>query len=133
MEAAMQVAAAVKRILLRGVPAILALALALPAVAEEPGVPDAATGLATDLGTDLEPMTVTAPANPLDRSLHLLRLLVDKSAPCLGCDAVLARREPFPATVLEYLLLPADRIDEATRTARDIKLQDSRDLEYLRP
>lgn len=118
----MQVAAAVRPALSLGVPALLALACALPAAGQESGAP-----------TELEPMTVTAPVDPLDRSLLLLRLLVEKSAPCLGCDAVLAQREAFPETALEYLLLPADRIDEATRTARDVKLQDSPDLEYLRP
>lgn len=121
----MQGVAAVKRILPLGAAALLALAGSLPSAAQDPGAADAAT--------ELEPLTVIAPVNPLDRSLHLLRLLVAKSAPCLGCDAVLAQREEFPATVLEYLLLPADQVDEATRVARDVKLQDSPDLEYLRP
>lgn len=121
----MQVAAVVRRTLPRALPALLALACALPAAGQDGGPPDDAT--------ELEPITVTAPVSPLDRSLHLLRLLVDRSAPCLGCDAVLARSEPFRMTVLEYLLSPPDQVDEATRTAREVKLQDSPDLEYLRP
>jgi len=84
----------------------------------------------------LDPITVTGTVEPLDRSMHLLRLLVDQSAPCLGCDAVLQlqARPPMARTVLDFLLLPAEPppVDEATRLARDIKLRDSPDLDYLR-
>lgn len=91
----------------------------------------AAAGVGDEAPTVLDPVEVTAPVTPLDRSLYLLRLLVEQSAPCLGCDAAAAGRVPA-LPVLDYLMLPADRVDEVTRLARDVKLQDSRDLEYLR-
>ena len=84
---------------------------------------------------EFEPLTVTAPVEPLDRSLQMLRLLVEQSAPCLGCDAVLQPRTSRTVDFLSYLLLPAEppQVDEATRLAHEIKLQDSPDLDYLRP
>lgn len=100
--------------------AMLAAVLALRATAQEPEP------------VTLEPLTVTAPVAPLDRSLYLLRLLVEQTTPCLGCDAVLVAREPAALKLLDYLLFPPDRLDEAARLAREIKLQDSPDLEYLR-
>jgi hypothetical protein len=80
---------------------------------------------------ELEPVTVIAPAAPLDRSLQLLRALVRDSTPCLGCDAApLPAREP---ALLELLLASEPpQPDEATRLQREIKLKDSPDLEYLR-
>ena len=87
----------------------------------------------TDPATELDPITVTAPVAPLDRSLHLLRLLVAQSAPCLGCDAVLTQ-PPATARLLGYLLAsepPAVSQDDLLLL--DIKLKDSPDLEYLRP
>jgi hypothetical protein len=105
--------------------AIVALATA-PVLAQDTAAPET---------TELDPITVTAPAAPLDRSLNLLRLLVAQSAPCLGCDAVLAPVQP-PATarLLGYLLAsepPA--VSQHDLLLLDIKLKDSPDLEYLRP
>lgn len=113
---------------IRSLTALLAL-LAFAAGAQAPADP-------ADSAVKLDPITVTGATEPLDRSLHLLRLLVDQSAPCLGCDAVLRikARPPVALTVLEFLLLPTEPpvVDEATRLARDIKLQDSPDLDSLR-
>lgn len=84
---------------------------------------------------ELESITVIAPQRPLDRSLELLRILVEQSTPCLGCDAVLRQPRSRTASLLGYLLLPGEppQVDEATRLAHEIKLQDSPDLDYLRP
>ena len=101
------------------------LALAGPAMAQEP---------ATDEATELEPMSVIAPVSPLDRSLYLLRLLVEQSAPCLGCDAVLASRRAPSERVLSYLLeSEPPEPSEADLLMFEIKVKDSPDLEYLRP
>lgn len=111
-------------------PRLAATALAVLACAAGAGPPET-----DDEAVVLEPLVVREPVAPLDRSMHLLRLLVQRSAPCLGCDAVLVeRRRPAAVSMLEYLLLPAPppEVDEATRQARDIKLQDSPDLDYLR-
>lgn len=85
---------------------------------------------------ELEPLIVHAFPLPLDEQALLLRLLILRSTPCLGCDAVL--REPRPsraAMVLRYLLVPGvpPQTDEAARLALDLKVLDSPDLEYLRP
>jgi len=104
----------------------LALAAAVfPAFAEDPAEPP----------VELETVTVTAPVPPLDRSQRLLRILVEQSTPCLGCDAVLRERRSPAVSLLSDLLLPVEppQVDEATRLAKDVKLQDSPDLEYLRP
>jgi hypothetical protein len=85
-----------------------------------------------EAATELEPVTVIAPIPPLDRSRHLLRLLVEKSAPCLGCDAAGTARDA-QAELLQYLLASTPpEVDEATRLAFEVKLQDSPDLQYLR-
>lgn len=81
----------------------------------------------------LPPMTVIAPDDPLERSMQLLHILVDTSAPCLGCDAVpVGARGP---NLLELLLPTTEpaQPDAAARLAVDIKLIDSPDLEYLQP
>jgi hypothetical protein len=103
--------------------AVAAATLALAAAAQDP---DTVT---------LDPVVVTAPAAPLDRSLYLLRIMVGQSTPCLGCDAVLVERPWAMRTLLDYLLWPGPppEVDESTRMARQIKLQDSPDLDYLRP
>lgn len=101
---------------------LVALALAPAVPAQEPA------------DTELEPITVTAPPRPpWERSDELLRLLVEKTAPCLGCNAVVRpSARPVMTTLQDYLLQPADRVDEATTVARQVKLQDSPDLQYLR-
>lgn len=109
----------------------ITLGTVLPALALAGAAAIRAQDPAAGPATELPPLTVTAPIAPLDRSRQLLRLLVEKSAPCLGCDAVL-RPAARPLTLQDYLLQPADRVDEATRVARDVKLQDSPDLQYLR-
>lgn len=84
----------------------------------------------------LEPVVVTAPVPEFDRSLHLLRLLVARSAPCLGCDAVRAPpSEAAAAELLRYLLLPAVPTppSETERLLFDIKVADSPELDFLRP
>jgi hypothetical protein len=105
---------------------VIALALVVStAAARQPADPDAA---------ELEPITVTAPVAPLDRSLYLLRLLVAQSAPCLGCDAVLADRRTPAARLLSYLLeSEPPEPTEADLLMFEIKVKDSPDLEYLRP
>lgn len=89
---------------------------------------------AADSQTDLEPITVTAPVSPLDRQQQLLRILVERSTPCLGCDAVLRQSPPAPTVAFLHQLLahpsPND-VDAATRLASDVRLHDSPDLEYL--
>lgn len=103
---------------------MLALALATPAFAQGPA----------EEAIELEPLTVTAPVSPLDRSLHLLRLLVEQSAPCLGCDAAVAARDPARARLLSYLLHsepPAPAAGELLLF--DLKVKDSPELEFLRP
>jgi hypothetical protein len=84
----------------------------------------------------LEPMTVTAPVPPLDRSLQLLRELAKKSTPCLGCDAVLAVAQPAPGmSLLQYLFAShrsPNEVDAATKQAADAKLHDAPDLDYLK-
>ena len=69
--------------------------------------------------------------DPGDRYSGMLKMAEDLRA----CDAVLRERRPPATSLLSYLLLPAEppQVDEATRLALDIKLQDSPDLEYLRP
>lgn len=101
---------------------IVALALAPALGAQEPA------------DTELETLTVTAPARPSwERSSELLRLMVEKSSPCLGCDAVMRpEAQPVMATLQDYLLQPAHQVDEVTTLARHVKLQDSPDLQYLR-
>ena len=102
---------------------LCALALAAPVAA-----------LADQDAVELEPLTVTAPVNALDRSQRLLRLLIERSAPCLGCDAVLVRSpEPRTVTLLKYLLLPAvpPDVDEAARLAA--YLRHDHELEFLEP
>lgn len=101
---------------------IVALGLAPAVPAQEPA------------DTELEPMTVIAPARPSwERSSELLRLMVEKSSPCLGCDAVVRpAAQPVMTTLQDYLLQPAHQVDEATTLARQVKLQDSPDLQYLR-
>ena len=97
----------------------------------------AADFVAADSGdrTELEPITVTGSTPPLDRSLKLLRIMVEQSTPCLGCDAVLRESRPAPTTtLLRYLLAhpsPND-VDAATKLASDVKLHDAPDLEYLK-
>jgi len=84
----------------------------------------------------LEPMIVMAPIAPLDRSLILLRLLVERSTPCLGCDAVLRTpRAPAAARLLSYLLMPTEPppVGDSERLLFEIKLADSPELEFLRP
>jgi hypothetical protein len=101
-------------------PLLLALG-ASPAVLAQPPADD----------TELEPMTVTAPPRPSwDRTDRQLRLMLDKSSPCLGCDA--ARAGPAALGWQDYLLQPVGEVDEATTLARHVKLQDSPDLQYLR-
>lgn len=108
--------------------AIGALALVAPAMAQVDKPAEAAV--------PLDPIIVTGRVAPLDRSQYLLRILVEQSAPCLGCDAVLVqRRAPAVVRLLNYLLMPAEPppVTEADRLAFDIKLQDSPELEFLRP
>ena len=100
----------------------IALAFAPATAAQQP---------APETATEFEPVIVTAPARPSwERSDELLRLLVEKSAPCLGCDTVV-RARPATLTLQDYLLRPAGSVDEAATLARHVKLQDSPDLQYL--
>jgi hypothetical protein len=95
------------------------------------GAAPAALSQAPAGDTELEPMTVTAPARPSwDRTDRQLRLMVEKASPCLGCDAV--RAQPAALGWQDYLLQPAGEVDEATTLVRHVKLQDSPDLQYLR-
>jgi len=108
--------------------AIGALALAATAIAQADKPAEGTVPLDT--------ITVTGRAPPLDRSLYLLRILVEQSAPCLGCDAVLQQARTPPAIrLLNYLLMPAEPppVSEAERLAFEIKLKDSPELEFLRP
>jgi hypothetical protein len=84
---------------------------------------------------ELEPIVVTPDRAPLDEPSRLLRILVEQSAPCLGCDAVLARPPRPGVALLQYLLMPTapPDVDEAARVALEVKLHDAPDLEYLRP
>lgn len=89
---------------------------------------------ATENATELEPVTVTAPPTPSwERDARQLRLRIDKSTPCFGCDTV-ARPQARPVylTLQDYLLRPVGQVDEGTTLARHVKLQDSPDLQYLR-
>lgn len=91
---------------------------------------------ANEAPTELEPLIVYPSTLPLDEPARLLRLLVLRSTPCLGCDAVLRQPTPSPAAVLlQYLLVPSPppEVDESRRLALDLKLQDAPDLDYLRP
>lgn len=107
-------------------------ALALPVFALALTVP--ATTLADEDAVELEPLTVTAPVSPLDQSQRLLRLLIERTAPCLGCDAVLARSpESRTVKLLKFLLLPAvpPEVDESARLAA--YLRHDHELEFLEP
>ena len=109
----------------------------LSVVALALSVPFAARVFADEPSADavrLEPLIVTLPADPLEDSLDLLRVLVAETAPCLGCDTVLRQRpRPIALTLLEHLLLPVEPspVDELTWLMRDAKLKDSPDLDYL--
>lgn len=106
-----------------------ALAAGAAAVADEPAAPAADA-------TPLDTVVVHPPRETLDDSLRLLRLLVEQSAPCLGCDAVLTPERDAPATaLLKYLLWPTPPpdVDEGRRLLMDLRTQDDRTLEYLRP
>jgi hypothetical protein len=110
-----------QRLPLLGTLVALALAGTAPAFAQSQDPEDALL---------LEPLTVTAPVAPLDRSLHLLRLLVAQSTPCLGCDAAPVRSN----ALLDYLLAsepPA--VSETDLLLLDLKVKDSPELEFLRP
>ena len=114
-------------ILIRGAAVgLLALTATALALAQEPADPP----------TPLDPVTVTGRAAPLDRSLHMLRILVEQSAPCLGCDVIVRQAaRPTALRLLSYMLLPAEPppVTEAERLALEIKLKDSPELEFLRP
>ena len=114
------------RMLIRGAAiGLSALAATATAIAQPPA----------DEPVLLEPVTVTGRAAPLNRSLHMLRILVEQSAPCLGCD-VIVRQAARPAALrlLSYMLLPAEPppVTEAERLAFEIKVKDSPELEFLR-
>lgn len=110
----------------------LALLIAAPIASGEPPVAELPPGEIVVL----EPLSATPRADALYEGDALLRALLSRSTPCLGCDAR-ARPEPrsLAGELLHYLLLPAipAEPDEASRLAFEIKLQDSPDLEYLRP
>jgi hypothetical protein len=81
---------------------------------------------------ELENLRVTARPAPLDAQRELLRQLVDRSAPCLGCDV--ARRDASRAQRLRQMLFgtPPPEPDEAQLAAFEVKLKEAPDLEYLR-
>lgn len=84
-----------------------ALILATLAAAAEP--PSGGTGADTgDEPVRLDELTVTGRPDPLLAQQRRLRMLLDTSAPCLGCDArATASREGVLAGILRFVLLPA--------------------------
>ena len=103
-----------------------ALLLVAPALAQSPAGEDDATAL--------EPLVVTPGSG--ESEAELLRALLERSAPCLGCDArpAAAPRQPV-ADLLGYLLLPATppEPDAASRISFREKARDAPDLRYLEP
>jgi hypothetical protein len=83
---------------------------------------------AEDGAVVLEDMTITPSPAPLDASLVLLRKLLERSAPCMGCDAVLLPRREDPAlTLVKYLFLPSTPPvpDDAARLASEARRANS--------
>lgn len=72
----------------------------------------------------LDPITITEPVQPLDAPLWRLKLLLDATTPCLGCDANVApTRENLLTGLVRFLLLPAEPPprDEARRALSAVR------------
>lgn len=124
---------AMNALLMRATGSLLAapfLAAAVTVLADEPAAPPG------ESPAQLETIVVHPLTPPLDESRRLLRLLVESSSPCLGCDAVLVPAHESPAlSLLKYMLVPTPppEMDEGARLLMDLRTSDDRTLEYLRP
>lgn len=58
---------------------------------------------------ELDPLVITAPVAPLDRELQRLRLMLDVTTPCLGCEAQsVSTRETIVTGLIRFMLFPAE-------------------------
>lgn len=98
---------------------LLAASVGVPSAESRDGYEEAAPD-----SVQLEDIVVTARPNPLDAAMLRLRVLLDTSTPCLGCDANAApTRENVVMGLVRFVLLPSvpPEPDEAERVLAGLR------------